>query len=752
MPTSRRNPAISRILIVLAAVAVGTTVLVAPAASADSPGASLAGSRTSLAGSSPAAPLELAASATTLTVDSTATLVGKPVQATVSVTGADPTGTITISQDTVEGNPVTLENGSATFLFDAPTAGIHTLTATYHGDDNNGPSTSEPVVVTVKMQAQATISAPVTSVWGNDVTVTGSVIAGSVAAEGSVRIQRAGSDIALAQLRPDGSYLATVPAAALSIGDGQLGVVYDGDATSTSASATQDFAVTARPSMTTVSFEPAAISYGKAVTATVRVTAAGPVPTGFVTLSGAAAGTAPLTDGVAVFQLPIALTPATYSATADYTGDTWTAPSSADGTFAVAKLGATITATPSAASYGTAGSIRLAVTGGQPLPSGSVVVTADGVAVGHATLTPTGAVVVLPASWKPGAHTVQLAYSGDLIHLPATGSAVMTVNRAATWIAASAVNAAYGLGSQVQVAVHGAGSVPVGVVAVYEGASLLAHAALSNGSVRLPLPKGLPVGTHLLAVRYFGSGLHLPGAGSVRVTVTPGASTVRATAAASGYGVPASVKITVSGALSRPTGTARVYSGAILLAAVNLTAGTATAALPRNLGVGVHLLTVRYSGSRTHRASSAVFRLIITKGATKLIATSSAPTYPGQARVSVRLTAGPAAPTGRITVRRIGTGSWTTTLRSGTGSILLPKIAPGLYRFTVDYSGDVRYVGRSVTVLVRVVAPTARPAPYYQNCTDVWNHIGRPIYRSDPGFRAAFDRDGDGIGCETRPR
>ncbi|QQU89070.1 excalibur calcium-binding domain-containing protein [Corynebacterium glucuronolyticum] len=51
--------------------------------------------------------------------------------------------------------------------------------------------------------------------------------------------------------------------------------------------------------------------------------------------------------------------------------------------------------------------------------------------------------------------------------------------------------------------------------------------------------------------------------------------------------------------------------------------------------------------------------------------------------------------------------------------------------------------------------PAPQPAPsdrYYSNCRDVWNTIGRPIHRNDPGYRPGLDRDGDGVGCEKRPR
>ncbi|MGO1181467.1 MAG: GmrSD restriction endonuclease domain-containing protein [Micrococcaceae bacterium] len=53
----------------------------------------------------------------------------------------------------------------------------------------------------------------------------------------------------------------------------------------------------------------------------------------------------------------------------------------------------------------------------------------------------------------------------------------------------------------------------------------------------------------------------------------------------------------------------------------------------------------------------------------------------------------------------------------------------------------------------RAVQPAPAPAAdvYYQNCTEVWAAGAGPIYQGDPGWQTKFDRDGDGIGCESRP-
>ncbi len=50
------------------------------------------------------------------------------------------------------------------------------------------------------------------------------------------------------------------------------------------------------------------------------------------------------------------------------------------------------------------------------------------------------------------------------------------------------------------------------------------------------------------------------------------------------------------------------------------------------------------------------------------------------------------------------------------------------------------------------VQPVASTSTYYENCTAVWNSLGRPIKVSDLGYREGLDRDGDGVGCENDPR
>jgi hypothetical protein len=43
---------------------------------------------------------------------------------------------------------------------------------------------------------------------------------------------------------------------------------------------------------------------------------------------------------------------------------------------------------------------------------------------------------------------------------------------------------------------------------------------------------------------------------------------------------------------------------------------------------------------------------------------------------------------------------------------------------------------------------TAAGAVYYQNCTAARAAGAAPLHAGDPGYRAALDRDHDGIACE----
>lgn len=55
----------------------------------------------------------------------------------------------------------------------------------------------------------------------------------------------------------------------------------------------------------------------------------------------------------------------------------------------------------------------------------------------------------------------------------------------------------------------------------------------------------------------------------------------------------------------------------------------------------------------------------------------------------------------------------------------------------------------AAAAVAAAAAPPPAPAAFYQNCTAVKAAGAAPIYPGDPGWQSKFDRDKDGVGCET---
>jgi hypothetical protein len=111
----------------------------------------------SYAGSSTAAVLiqTISAAATTTTLNSSPNPAqfGSSVTFTASVTGAQPTGTVSFSDGNVKVGTGTLSAGVASLSVASLAVGSHSITAVYAGDASNSPSASAAVLVTVSSQS-----------------------------------------------------------------------------------------------------------------------------------------------------------------------------------------------------------------------------------------------------------------------------------------------------------------------------------------------------------------------------------------------------------------------------------------------------------------------------------------------------------------------------------------------------------------------------------------------------------------------
>jgi hypothetical protein len=171
-------------------------------------------------------------------------------------------------------------------------------------------------------------------------------------------------------------------------------------------------------------------------------------------------------------------------------------------------------------------------------------------------------------------------------------------------------------------------------------------------------------------------------------------TTLRATANATTYGIPA--RVTVTANTTSATGPVQIKNGTRILGTANLTAGRATVTLPGTaLTAGLHTLTAAYAGNVDNTAASTTVRLSVTKATAKLRVTVKPRKLTKaklkRAKATITITAVGYTPTGKVTIR-LKKKRITVSLVNGKAVINLKKIAKfakkGKNKITIAYTGD----------------------------------------------------------------
>ncbi len=178
------------------------------------------------------------ASATTLTLMPSTSTVGQSIALTATVTGSNPTGTVTFKDGAATLATAMLMAGSATFSTSTLIVGSHAISASYGGDANNDPSTSATVTETVNAATSTTSLAvtPTTVTDGQSVTMTAIVTGASP--NGTVTFKDGTLSLGTATLVAGSAAFST---SILSVGSHALTAEYGGDGNngpSTSAAVT----------------------------------------------------------------------------------------------------------------------------------------------------------------------------------------------------------------------------------------------------------------------------------------------------------------------------------------------------------------------------------------------------------------------------------------------------------------------------------------------------------------------------------
>lgn len=169
------------------------------------------------------------------------------------------------------------------------------------------------------------------------------------------------------------------------------------------------------------------------------------------------------------------------------------------------------------------------------------------------------------------------------------------------------------------------------------------------------------------------------------------------------YGKPALVHVVGRGTTD-PDGRVEVREASRLLASGTLAGGKADLALDGTaLKPGWHDLTVRYLGSRTHQATSALIHVVVAKAATSIAAALATPTVIAgstKARIMVAVTSLAGPPRGAVQAVVAGRVVGTATVARGRATLVLDR-----FREVSNASVSVRFLGSATHRAAAVVVP-----------------------------------------------
>jgi len=400
------------------------------------------------------------------TPDVRSDVTGQSLTFTVAVTntgtsGFTPTGTVTLTDTTysvpspgvLNTSTTTLAsnfpldaNGHATFTTSALTADKHFITASYSGDANFSAGNSAVIQFVHASASNTTLaSSPNPSTTGQSVAFTATVAAtppGTGTPTGQVTFQD--GNTVLAQVPVNSSGVATFSTSSLALGSHTVTATYASDSlfAASSGSTVQMVQSGNTPTTTTASSSPNPSVFGQSVTFTSTTSSGGGVPAGTVTFSeGSTVLASNVTvdgSGHASFSTA-ALSVASHTITAAFTGATGWANSTGNAAAQVVNKASTSTTVSSSANPSvfsqpvTFTAVVTATAPGSGVPAGIVTFKNGTATLGTGTLDGSGHATLTTSTLTAGSHSITAVYGGSASFNTSTSSALtQTVNKDAT--------------------------------------------------------------------------------------------------------------------------------------------------------------------------------------------------------------------------------------------------------------------------------------------------------------------------------
>ncbi len=689
---------------------------------------------------------------------------GNPVNGeTVSfaTSGGTPLGTGTIT--TTNGVSVAQITVTWSELGTDFSIGNNSIVATYAGDSNLNGSQGTYNEVYQDLTTTSVSTSPTTSVFGQSVTVTAVITPAPTNPASSLAVSPTGTVTFLLGTTvlgtatvgsPGGGQpgLAVLPVTSLPVGTNEtITAIYSGDTTFIGSSATTSQTVNKDTTSTALTSTATTIRAGQVVILTAAVNPVSPgqgVPTGTVTFyrGSTKLATVTLVNGVASLQTALSAV-GTETITAKYSGDGNDLPSSGTLLIVCQAVGTrtdktTVTSSLNPSIFGQAVTFTATVTdlgaGAAHTPSGVVSFFENSVLMGYGTLSGSGRVstATFSTSTLPqGTDNIVAVFNGsNVFAASATAKLVQTVNAVPTrtsniTLAESSVNTTYGTPVTFTATVTDTGSglaqTPTGKVTFFGTTSTGAVITMgtgtltgANGIATAMISFGaLPVGVETITATYSGDGAfasesNITNNPAVTHTVTIGSSALALSSSAPngstfGQAVTFTAIVTIPGSNVVPQGAVEFQLGQVVLGFVSMTNGVATFTTS-TLPVGTNEITATFTGSPNLKPSTpSTIDQEVSQGASKIVLTSSTTSNSPVTMTATVSGASPGSvtPTGSVTFYIDGNQVGTSGVNSsGVATFVYnPGVSTGKHTLEAVYSGDLDYMGNSVTEIVNFI-------------------------------------------------
>jgi hypothetical protein len=664
----------------------------------------------------------ITSSANPSTYGQTVTFVGSWTPAAASVAG----GTISFYQGSTLLTTISINAAAPQVTLPNLPLGTYTLTAQFTPlSSNYAASTSAPFTQTVNQAAPLILvySSVNPSTFGQSVVLNATITTTGYffsTNKGTVTFLDNGTSIGSVTL-PGNTDSATLTTTTLTAGAHPITVSYSGDANFTAGtSATFTQTVNQEPTTTLIASSTYTPAFAQSFTLTATVKPlSGTTATGTVTFLDRTTtlGTAALSSNTAQFAIST-LTPGTHYISAQYNGDANTAASTSGQTLVTVSPPPTTTVlssgqNPSSLNQPVTFTATLQPTS-SGTPTGSVTFYDGSSSIGTVTIASAQLTI---SGLQIGTHSITAAYSGDANFSGSTSAAtsqVVNLGPTTTTVTSSSNPATAGFNITLTVSVYPTyGSTPTGLVTLFDGATSLGSASLTNQNGQnyaLFTLSTLTAGSHSMTATYNGSTSFSTSASAVLTQVVnlPATSTYLSSSVnPAAYGQTLSLVATVQPPGSgSATGTVTFLDGSTSLVTVNVSNNLAQLTVP-TMSLGTHTLIAQYSGDTKFAGSTSapISETINPSVTTTTVSPNINPSNLSQSVVftAVVVPSAGGTTTGTVTFLDGTTSLGTATISSNVAQLSLSSLSVGSHSVTAKYSGDGNFTSSTSSAVTQTV-------------------------------------------------